>query len=364
MGATTQKRGESRLSVERKFVNPKLLDRREFLGLGVAGAGLLLLGGCAETAGGGGNQGGGSAEDVKLGIAFETLQTEFWVAGMQALKDGAKERGWTFTEVIANSDPNRQLQQVNSLISQQVSGIILVPVDGETAMPMIQAANQANIPIVIFNRPPNEVDERSTTVSADDLSLTKETVQFMVEQARKEGTKRKAMILVGNLGDSNAIERRDGFEEVVAQNKDLIEVVARVPTEWDQEKALAGSTNAFRSNPDINFVFTCSDFLFPSLTSAMRDAGKYKKIGEEGHVILGGFDGDATAYRMLVDGYLDATGVQNVYFEADKSLEAIATAVNGGDPPAEIIDPGFVIHQGNLEAKEDQMWGAQVAKQG
>jgi ABC-type sugar transport system substrate-binding protein len=351
------------LSVERRFVNPKLLDRRQFLSLGAAGAGLLLLGGCAGTAGEGGGQGGGS-ENVKLGIAFETLQTEFWVAGIGAIKDSAKKRGWEYTEVIANSDPNRQLQQVKSLISQQMSGIILVPVDGETAMPMIQAANQANIPIVIFNRPPNEVDDRSTTVSANDLKLTKETVEFMVEQAKKEGKKRKAMILVGNLGDSNAIERRDGFEQVVAQNKDLIEVVARVPTEWDQEKALAGSTNALRSNPDIDFVFTCSDFLFPSLTSAMRDAGKYKKIGEEGHVILGGFDGDATAYKMLVDGFLDATGVQNVYFEADKSIEAIATAVKGGDPPAEIIDPGFVITQANLKEKEDQMWGAQVAKEG
>jgi ABC-type sugar transport system substrate-binding protein len=248
------------LSVERRFVNPKLLDRRQFLSLGAAGAGLLLLGGCAGTAGEGGGQGGGS-ENVKLGIAFETLQTEFWVAGIGAIKDSAKKRGWEYTEVIANSDPNRQLQQVKSLISQQMSGIILVPVDGETAMPMIQAANQANIPIVIFNRPPNEVDDRSTTVSANDLKLTKETVEFMVEQAKKEGKKRKAMILVGNLGDSNAIERRDGFEQVVAQNKDLIEVVARVPTEWDQEKALAGSTNALRSNPDIDFVFTCSDSL-------------------------------------------------------------------------------------------------------
>jgi len=44
-----------------------------------------------------------------IGIAFETLQTEFWVAGYAAIKDECKKRGFTVMESVADGDANRQL---------------------------------------------------------------------------------------------------------------------------------------------------------------------------------------------------------------------------------------------------------------
>jgi inositol transport system substrate-binding protein len=170
------------------------------------------------------------------------------------------------------------------------------------------------------------------------------------------------MILIGDLGDRNAIDRRDGFENAVRKNADVIEVVSRVPTDWSQDKALAGAVNALQARPDIDLIFTSSDFLLPSLVSALKSAGKYHRTGEPGHVLLGGFDGDATAYAMLIDGYLDATGVQDVYFECAASVDAVLRQRTNHDAPAIVRDPGFVIHQGNLSSRSDRMWGARVFK--
>ena len=186
----------------------------------------------------------------------------------------------------------------------------------------------------------------------------------MCEQAKTGGggKKYKALILVGDLADANAIARRDGFEEAVKPYGDVVQVVSRVPTEWNQEKALAGLTNALQANPDVNFIFTSSDFLFPSIVSALKQAGRYGKIGEDGHVLLGGFDGDATAYRMLVDKYLDADGVQDVVFECKESVRAVFEMKAGKELPAVIRDPGFVIHQANLKEAKKNMWGATPPK--
>src|SRR5690606_24240232 len=118
-----------------------------------------------------------------------------------------------------------------------------------------------------------------------------------------------------------------------------------------------------QANPDISFIFTSSDFLFPSIVSALRAVNKYHKIGEDGHVILGGFDGDATAWQMMRDGYLDATGVQDVYFEAEASVQAVMDLLEGKEVPELIRDPGFVIHQGNMEAMKERMWGYVIGKQ-
>ncbi|HEX7861973.1 MAG TPA: sugar ABC transporter substrate-binding protein [Verrucomicrobiae bacterium] len=299
---------------------------------------------------------------LTIGVSFETLQTEYWVAGFEAIKSELKKRNIQVLEATADQDASRQLQQIKNFITRKVDGIIMVPKDAKTCIPMIRAANEAKIPIALFNRPADKSDAKSVAVVADNTKLTQETVAYMIEQARKSGQKHKAMVILGDLGDINAIGRRDGFEAAVKGNEEIIEVVARVPSEWNQEKAQAGVVNALQANPDISFIFTSSDFLFPSIVSALKAANKYKKIGESGHVILGGFDGDATAYQMLVDGYLDATGVQDVYFEAEQSVQAVLDMRAGKEVPEMILDPGFVIHQGNLKEKAQRMWGANVKK--
>lgn len=299
-------------------------------------------------------------DQLKIGVAFETLQTEYWVASFEALQAELQRRNIQMIEAIADNDANRQLDQIHILIARGVDGIIVSPKDATTVIPMIKAANRADVPIVIYNRPPAGGAGKSVTVVADNYAIAKATVEYMAEQAVKTGAEYRAMVLIGDLGDINAIGRRDGFEDAVRPYSDTIEVVARVPTDWSQDKALAGVTNALQVNPDINFVFTSSDFLFPSLISALRTAGKYKKTGEEGHVLLGGFDGDSMAYQMLVDGYLDADGVQDVYFECAAAIDAVLDMHDNKEVETIIRDPGFVIHQDNLEKRAKQMWGAQI----
>lgn len=320
----------------------------------------LLLPAC-EGAGTRPGAGDGS-KPLTMGVAFETLQTEYWVAGFDAIKSDLAKRNIKMLEAIADGDANRQLEQVNNFIARKVDGIIVVPKDAKTIIPMIKAANRAGIPIVLYNRPPDKSDARSVTVVADNYALTKATVEYMAEQAKGAGKKYKAMILLGDLGDINAVGRRDGFEDALKGYGDIIEVVARIPTEWNQEKALAGVTNALQANPDINFIFTSSDFLFPSIVSALKVAGKYKKIGEEEHVLLGGFDGDATAYQMLTDRYLDADGVQDVYFESAAAVQAVLDMKENKSVPEMILDKGFVINQSNLQEMASKMWGANVNK--
>jgi ABC-type sugar transport system substrate-binding protein len=322
---------------------------------------LLALTACDKSDSGAGGVASGQSQ-LTIGVAFETLQTEGWVAGFEKLKSECARQNIKMLEAIADGDANRQFEQVRNFINRKVDGIIIAPKDAKTVIPMIKAANAANIPIVLYNRPADPTDAKHTVITADNVTLTKQTVQYLIDQARKTGKKHKAMVLIGDLGDINAIGRRDGFDEAVKGATDIIEVVSRIPTEWNQEKALAGVVNGFQANPDISFIFTSSDFMFPSIQSALKNLGKWKKVGEPGHVILGGFDGDATAYQLMVDGYVDATGVQDLYFESEAAVKAIVDIKSGGEVPAKIPDPGFVIHQGNLKELAPRMWGANARK--
>ena len=126
--------------------------------------------------------------------------------------------------------------------------------------------------------------------------------------------------------------------------------------------AQAGLQDAMTANPDVDFLFTSSDFLFPTIQGVLEPLGKWKKIGEEGHVIMGGLDGDKTACQLLNDQYIDSTGVQDLYFEADSLMTSLLASVAVGEtaPDKWIPDPGFALTQANMATRENDMWGCKL----
>jgi len=297
-------------------------------------------------------------------FAFQDLETEFWMAGHKAITETLKAKGYDVVEVNSGSDANKQLEQVKNCIAQKVDGIMVIPVDGSIALKLIAEANKAEIPIGIFNRPPQNEDGKSIVVVADNESVAKQAVQYMADEAKKLGRKMKPLIMVGDLGDPNAVGRQKGFYDVINANPDLFEKPVEVATKWDASVALAGLQAAMTANPDIDFIFTSSDFLYPTIQSVLEPMGKWKKIGEEGHVMMGGLDGDKTACSLMQPGnaYVDSTGVQDLYYEADTLLAAIVKAVESGDksPDQWLNDPGFALTQGNMSTKEMDMWGCKL----
>lgn len=292
-----------------------------------------------------------------IAVLFDGLYSEFWVAGIQIIRDDLKKRGFEIMEAISDQDDNKQFEQVRAAIARKVDGIIIVQTDSNAVIPAIKAANEAKIPMVHFNRPPAKTEAFSVAIQADNQKIARDAVTYACEVAKKSGQKHKAAILIGDLGDPNAIQRRDGFEEAVAQFADTIEVVAKIPTEWNADTAFAGLSNALQANPDISFLFTSSDFLIPQIQQALKSADKWHKVGEEGHVIFTGFDGFPDAYALMKDGYMDACGVQNLFFETELAIQAILDLQEGKTVDRLLLDPGFAITQANMSEKAAEMWG-------
>jgi ABC-type sugar transport system substrate-binding protein len=119
-----------------------------------------------------------------------------------------------------------------------------------------------------------------------------------------------------------------------------------------------------QTHPDIDLVFTSSDFMLPSVKAVLSGLGRWKKVGDAGHVLLGGFDGDPTAYRLMADRYMDATGVQDVHWEVAQGIQVLEEAARGKTPPVRLDDPGFAITQDNMHTLADRMWGAVIARRG
>lgn len=312
-------------------------------------------------------------DSATICFGFQDLETEFWVAGHRAITQTLRDQGVEVLEYNANEDPNRQLEQVRECIAQGVDGIIIIPQDGDSANTIVAEAQSADIPIAVFNRPPND-KTKGIVVVADNVSATEQAAQFIAEKALRQfevtGEPISPLILVGALQDTNAIGRRDGFFNVINRYNErypgMFNEPIEVATEWDAATALANLEAAITANPDVDFIFTSSDFLFPTIRSVLEPRGMWQPTGNADHVLLAGLDGDATACQLIEEGYVDATGVQNLFLEAELTLDRILQAVEAGEtqPNEVLLDPGFALTAGNFPWERDEMWGCVLLDEG
>jgi len=325
---------------------------------------LMVLFGLVVFVPGGCSRKDKQSAQITICFAFQDLETEYWVAAHKAITETLRAQNIKVLERNAHQDANRQLEQIRDAIAQEVDGIIMIPQDGESAVTIIGEANKAGIPIGVFNRPPADRSKPALVVVADNERIAEEAVAYMAKAARKLNRKMTPLILVGDLGDQNSIERKSGFYNAVDAHPDLFKKPIEVPTKWDATTTLANLEAALQVEPGVDFLFTSSDFLYPQVKAVLEPLGKWKPIGDADHVILGGLDGDSTAYKLMKEGYVDATGVQDLFFEADAIMDALLEAIEKGQSTPEkwIQDPGFALTQENMAEREMDMWGCRILK--
>ncbi len=305
-----------------------------------------------------------SGDQKSICFAYQDLETEFWVAGHKAIVETLGGLGINVIERNANEDANKQLEQIKDCIAQGVDGIIFIPQDGESAVTIVGEANKAGIPIGVFNRPPANDSNPTLVIVANNEVIAQAAVEHMAVEAKKLGRKVTPLIMVGDLGDPNAVGRRQGFMNVIEANPDLFNEVIEVPTKWDGATALANLEAAMQADPEVDMIFTSSDFMYPQIRSVLEPLGRWAKIGEEGHMILAGLDGDSNACKLMRDGYVDATGVQDLFYEADTMMQAMLDAIAKGEKTPEnwMDDPGFALTQANWQDKAADMWGCKLVQ--
>ncbi len=65
----------------------------------------------------------------------------------KGVRDACEEFGYEYIMIDQNQDPQKMVQDINSLIGQKVDGIVITPVDPGAIGPVVQSARDAGIPV-------------------------------------------------------------------------------------------------------------------------------------------------------------------------------------------------------------------------
>jgi ABC-type sugar transport system substrate-binding protein len=323
--------------------------------LAAASSVMLIAAGCGTT----GTTSPGSSPptggSTKIGVSFDKMDDAFRVGEKKYLDQYAKEVGVELVYQDAQSDAQKQSSQVQSFIAQKVSGIIEIPWDTQAVAADISAAKAANIPLVIMDQQPADTKDVFFYVGGNPTSDGKMAGEFLVKAAA--GKQIKVLELQGSLNNINGIERSKGFEQAVASASN-IEIVAKAPTDWQADKALAATQNALQANPDLGAVYAPWTGALPSVYAALKSVDKLAKVGEPNHVITMSINGDEIGCKFVSDNSLDVDIATPVQEMAKQALQAIIDNAAGKAPSKNVVLlPGLAYTPSDLATNKDKVWG-------
>jgi ABC-type sugar transport system substrate-binding protein len=310
---------------------------------------------CGTT---GGSSAGGSANTggpIKIGVSFDKMDDSFRVGEKKYLDQYAKEMGVQLVYQDAQSDAQRQSSQVQSFISQGVTGIIEIPWDTQAVASDISAAKSANVPLVVMDQQPADTSNVFFYVGGNPESDGKMAGEALVTLAK--GQPLKVLELQGSLNNENGLKRSQGFVAAVSKASNIT-IVAKAPTDWKADKALAATQNALQGNPDLGAVYAPWTGALPAIYSALKGVNKLRKVGESGHVITISINGDEIGCKYVSDGSNDVDIATPVQEMAKQAIKAIADASKGTQPAQRVsLLPGLPYTPADLSSKKSQVWG-------
>ncbi len=323
----------------------------------------LIVGCSTPNSGGGGTSSEPSTESTAVDSATEGMVIGVSWDKMIGFREGEKkyleiaaaDLGVELLFQDADSDAQRQSSQIETMIAQGAQGIAVIPFDIEAIRADAEASNAAGVPIVSFDQAPADPSWVAYHVGGNPYADGFMAGEEFVRQA--DGKPFKLVELQGALNNDNGIQRSAGLNDAIAGASNIT-VISQVPTDWTPEKALAGVENALQAHPDLNGIFVPTEGQLSAIYSALEAAGRLFEVGEEGHVVLVGIDGDPSGCQSLKDNLLDLSIATDVPGMTRKTLENLIAAIKGEPVAAspELL-PGIPVTPETIGELESQVWG-------
>ena len=141
------------------------------------------------------------------------------------------------------------------------------------------------------------------------------------------GGKGNVAFLTGPSAVTDALDRLEGYRNILAKYPDIKEVVAPADCEWDTAKAQA-TVESWLSAYELDAIVCENDGMA---------VGAGNAAGANSGIIITGVDGTPDGYEAIEDGRMTGTVAQDGGIMAAGGLEAAVTLLNGGTLETNVI---------------------------
>ena len=275
-------------------------------------------------------------------VAFAIHEQSDGILGklLNDVKAKSEGAGWQFVNEIAGGNANLQLDQVNKMVDDKAAAIVVIAQNGDSIVPAVKRANEAGIPVIATNRDIN--GGVFTNVVNNERQAGELQADYMAAHLPQNA---KVVYIKGDMTISAAVNRYEGFKEVIKAKRPDVEIIASNSTgDWSEAQGIRELSLWLGMYPQIDGVAAANDNMAIGAIKAMKAAGRFNES-----VIVCGVDSIDDALASIAAGELKMTVKQ----DADKIVETIMgllQQIKQGQSPekGDVLVPMIAITKDNL----------------
>jgi len=225
------------------------------------------LAGCGDDSASGGEDG-----NIVMGFAQVGAESGWRTANTESIKESAADAGFELKFSDAQGKQENQIKAIRSFIQQKVDVIAFSPVVESGWDTVLMEAKRANIPVILTDRAVDSADTSlyKTFLGSDFVEEGKKAGEWLVDNVTGPTN---VVELQGTTGAAPAIDRKEGFENVIKSKPD-IRIVASQTGDFTRSGGKQVMEAFLKSQPDIDVVYAHNDDMGLGAIEAMKAAGK------------------------------------------------------------------------------------------
>jgi ribose transport system substrate-binding protein len=265
-------------------------------------------------------------------VISKGFQHQFW----QAVRAGSEKAAKEFNVDITFEGPeteamvDKQMEMLQTAIDKKPAAICFAAVDSKAAIPLLEKAKAAKIPIIGFDSGVDS-DIPLTTAATDNVAAAAMIADKMAELIGGEG---KVAIIAHDQTSRTGIDRVKGFTDQIKNKYPKITIVDTQYGGGDQLKSTDISKAIMQANPDLKGFFGANE---GSIIGVLNAAKELKK---EGKIVIIGYDSGQQQMDAIRSGAEAGAATQDPIGIGYKCVEAAVKATKGETLP-KTIDTGF-----------------------
>lgn len=270
------------------------------------------------------------------------LDLPFWSTIGKGVASVATARGYTFRLMDSQLSPATQLEHAQAAIANGVAGIVISPVDSQTAPDVLEVARKANVPVVIADIGTNG-GQYVSYVKSDNYRGAHDVGSALALALKEKGWQNDPFALVTiSLARKNGQDRTNGFRDAMRDAGITREAGLRQMQTYSAEETAGFVKELMAGKPRIRSIFVETD------QPTMGALHAIKTAKHQNEVLIASFDAMPEVADLLKSGPLVAVGMQQPYLMGVKSAEAMIDKLEGRMPPKQILVPILVATSKNI----------------
>lgn len=210
-------------------------------------------------------------ETITLGFSQVGAESGWRTANTESIQQAAEDAGIDLQFSDAQQKQENQIQAIRSYIQQNVDVIAFSPVVETGWDAVLLEAQRADIPVILTDRAIDSDDDSlyETFLGSDFVEEGRKAGEWLVDNAEDETN---VVELQGTTGAAPAIDRNEGFEEVIADRPD-IEIIDTQDGDFTRSGGKEVMEAFLRSHDDIDVVYSHNDDMGLGAIEAIQAAG-------------------------------------------------------------------------------------------